>query len=225
MFSKKSILLLTLITASIIQLNTQAMKTETQKNLGHYCTSFHSNFSFYSDLPITKSKETIFFETLLHNDQISLFTDHLLDLPENLRFKNISSPEHFNRCINVYLYQNQISLPKESYDLFCNPLKGNNLIQLIYYAHQAGLSTIEIEKIRLLSLAVYAPNEFYDIAHMQTAIKTCNADLIADLTEKGIKMNWVVTYAGKSQFHRPLYHYAVILNQDSQVQNWCATIE
>ncbi len=214
MLNTKSLLYFTLIITNLIQYEIQAMRGEQSTNFSLF---YHHDY-----LPVKISQEATFFKALLEHTHISIFTDYLFESPEKLQFKNVSSYQHFKRCINLYLYQNEISLSGYGYDLFCNPLQGNNLIQLIYYAHSAGLSVIEIEKIRLLSLAIYAPNAFHAIAQMQTGIMAGNLGLIDYLINMGIQMNWIATYAGRSQADTPLYNYVIIQNQNSPVQDWHA---
>ncbi|MBS1988435.1 hypothetical protein JST56_05590 [Candidatus Dependentiae bacterium] len=202
MFNKNLMLFLMIIITGSTQFKSNAMRLERSFDL-----TPDYNFSFFQNSLFEISKEKIFFNALLQNNEVALLADYLLDLPENLQLKVLPEAQYFKRGINLYLYVNNISLPQSIYECFCNPLQNDNLIQLIYYAHTAGLSVVDVEKIRLLSLAIYAPCTFYAIAQTQAAIKAMNFSLVNYLFMIGIQKSWIVAYAGKSEFNQPLYHY------------------
>lgn len=197
-------LILFLIFTGLLQFKSEAMNLSEPFDL-----SPDYNFSYFQDSLFERDKEKKFFHALLENEELTLLVNYLLGHPD-LHKRQLPETEHLKRSINLYLYINNTYIPEEIYCYFCNPLKENNLIKLIYYAHHAKLSPLEIEKIRLLSLAIYARDRFHMIAQAQAAINSGDQVFMNFLSLIGIQKNWIVTYQGRSQNNQPVYNYAVV---------------
>lgn len=99
--------------------------------------------------------------------------------------------------------------------LFCNPLIENNLIQLSYLAHKRlGLSAHEVDKICILSLALFASEQIFNaIQHLRWAVKKGNYFQVMSKLNEGIHPNWVVDSHGITALHLAL------INQDQNIAN------
>jgi hypothetical protein len=155
------------------------------------------SYSFqYQQPSITHPRD--FCRALLSDEYVHNYVIYLRNAIGSAQFPILYDANFFYKKIYDLLAQCDKTTANTIQLLFCNPLYGNNLIQLINCAHLAGLTIIEIDAIRLLSLAIYGRSWFNCIQQMKFALHNNKPDMVKALLALGVHPNWLISNEGVS---------------------------